>query len=103
MDLSPPSSVDILDWTIHLKAIPARLEKLETENSLLHSSIHDLTDRVEEVEFENQSLKQLVTEMNCQENVHPQNLHGDIFTLQLEISNLKTLQEERRSQQALIK
>lgn len=72
------ASIDILDWLVHHKAIMARGEKLETKHILLHSSIHDLTDRIVEVEFENHSLKQILIEMKCEENVHFQNLVGEL-------------------------
>jgi hypothetical protein len=41
--------------------------------------------------------------MKKQENIHLQNPSVDSLVLQTEISNIKNLQEEMRSQQALFK
>lgn len=62
---------------------------LETENKKLHSEVIDL--------------KQLVFEMKHHENIHLQNQLMDSPTLQSKISNIKSLQEEMRSQHALFK
>jgi DNA repair exonuclease SbcCD ATPase subunit len=62
------------------------MESLENENKQLHSKVINL--------------KQLDSEMKKQKNFHLQNLSVDSPVLQTEISNIKNLQEEIKSQQA---
>jgi hypothetical protein len=80
---------DFLYWTSQVKNLLRRMESLEIENKQLHSEVLDL--------------KQLVSKMKKQENIHLQNPSVDSPMIQIEISNIKNLQYEMRSQWTLFK
>jgi hypothetical protein len=96
IELNPPP-VYISTWAAHFKAY---LVRLESENSRLHSSVHDPKGRVVKVEFENQSRPAGQVTRN-QENISLQILLDGTTSLPTEISDIKTLQKEIRTQQAL--
>lgn len=74
------------------------MEYLETENDKLRSEVSTLANRVSVVAGDNSSLMKIIQEYKEQETLHPVDV-----TLQEEIRDLKSIQEEIRSQQASFK
>ena len=74
------------------------MEYLETENGKLRSEVNTLANRVSVVEGDNSSLRKTIQEYKEQETPHPVDV-----TLQEEIRDLKSKQQEIRSQQASFK
>ena len=89
---------DFTFWTSQVKQMLKKLESLEAKNGRLRLEVGSLAARVSEVEGDNLSLKKMIQESKEQDSSHPQNK-----ALHSEIQDLRTKQEEIKSQQAFFK